>query len=77
MFERSKHDADRHGQRRVCETYPQVVQACIDSGWELNAHGYEQIPMHKVDDQRGDHREADRIVEKFWGGRRAAGSARA
>jgi hypothetical protein len=32
---------------RVCETYPQVVEACIANGWELNAHGYEQIPMHR------------------------------
>ena len=40
---------------RVCETYPQVVQACVDSGWELNAHGYDQVPMHKAEDQRRDH----------------------
>ena len=31
--------------RRWCE-------ACMESGWELNAHSYEQIPMHKLDDQR-------------------------
>ena len=37
---------------KICETYHAVVQACIDSGWELNAHSYEQIPMHKLDDQR-------------------------
>ena len=30
---------------RVCETYPTVVKACTDSGWELNAHGYDQVPM--------------------------------
>ncbi len=36
---------------RVCETYPAVVEACLASGWELNAHSYEQIPMHKLDDQ--------------------------
>src|SRR5262245_56375249 len=22
---------------KVCETYPQVIEACIDNGWELNA----------------------------------------
>src|SRR3954468_17626816 len=25
---------------RTCELYPDVVRACIESGWELNAHGY-------------------------------------
>jgi len=28
------------------------VKACIDSGWELNAHSYDQVPMHKLDDER-------------------------
>src|SRR6266568_396789 len=37
---------------KVCETYPQVVQACVDAGWELNAHSYDQVPMHKLDDQK-------------------------
>ena len=37
---------------KVCETYPQVVQACVDAGWELNAHSYDQMPMHKLDDQK-------------------------
>jgi hypothetical protein len=37
---------------RVCETCPEVVRAAADAGWELNAHGYEQMPMHKLDDQR-------------------------
>lgn len=33
---------------RACETYPLVVEASIEIGWEYNAHAYEQIPMHKV-----------------------------
>jgi allantoinase len=28
-----------------------VIHGAVDAGWELNAHGYEQMPMHKVDDQ--------------------------
>ena len=28
------------------------MKACTDNGWELNAHGYDQVPMHKLDDQR-------------------------
>jgi hypothetical protein len=36
---------------RVCESYPQVVAACLDSRWELTAHGYEHIPMHRIENQ--------------------------
>jgi allantoinase len=54
---------------RVCETYPQVVRACLDSGWELNAHGYDQVPMHKTDDQRGVIMKSMDMIEKFSGKR--------
>ena len=37
---------------KTCEAYPQLVEACMKSGWELNAHSYEQIPMHKLENQR-------------------------
>jgi peptidoglycan/xylan/chitin deacetylase (PgdA/CDA1 family) len=57
---------------RSCETYPAAVQACLDSGWELNAHGYDQQPMHKVEDQRGSIMKAMDIIEKF-GGKRPRG----
>ncbi len=54
---------------RVCETCPDVARACADAGWELNAHGYEQIPMHKADDQRAVIRKSMDVIEKFWGKR--------
>ena len=31
---------------RACEVYPRVVEACIEMGWECNAHAYEQMSMH-------------------------------
>ena len=37
---------------KVCEDYPEVAGACLESGWEFNAHSYEQLPMHKLDDER-------------------------
>jgi peptidoglycan/xylan/chitin deacetylase (PgdA/CDA1 family) len=52
---------------KVCETYPQVVQACVDAGWELNAHSYDQVPMHKVDDQKAVIEKSVEIIAKFWG----------
>lgn len=54
---------------RTCETYPAVVRACIDNGWELNAHGYDQQPMHKLEDQRGAIAKALDVIEKFSGKR--------
>ncbi len=54
---------------RVCETYPSVVKACMDSGWELNAHGYDQVPMHKADDQRAVIMKSMDLIEKFSGKR--------
>ena len=54
---------------RVCETYPSVVKTCIDDGWELNAHGYDQVPMHKTEDQRGVIMKSMDIIEKFSGKR--------
>jgi allantoinase len=54
---------------RVCETYPQVAQACVDSGWELNAHGYDQVPMHKLEDQRSSILKSMNMIEKFCGKR--------
>jgi len=33
---------------KVCETYSEVAQACVDAGWELNAHSYDQMPMTSV-----------------------------
>jgi allantoinase len=54
---------------RVCETYPTVVKACTDNGWELNAHGYDQVPMHKLDDQRAVIMRSMDVIEKFSGKR--------
>ena len=54
---------------RVCETYPQVVEACLGSRWELNAHSVEQIPMHRLEDQRAVIRQSIETIEKFSGTR--------
>jgi len=52
---------------RVCQTYPAVVRACIEAGWELNAHGYDQVPMHKLKDQKAVIDKSVAIIAKFWG----------
>ena len=48
-------------------TWHEVVQACIDAGWELNAHGYDQVPMHKLGDQKAVIDKSIAIIAKFWG----------
>ena len=36
---------------RVIEAYPRVCEAALDAGWEFLGHGWEQKPMHLVEDQ--------------------------
>ena len=69
VFERLKVSPTVTLNARTCETYPQVIHGAVDAGWELNAHGYEQMPMHKVDDQLGWINKSVDIIEKFWGRR--------
>ncbi|MEO7403091.1 MAG: polysaccharide deacetylase family protein [Burkholderiales bacterium] len=52
---------------KICRSYPKVAAACVEAGWELNAHSFEQIPMHKLEDQRAVIRESVDIIAKFWG----------
>lgn len=54
---------------RVCEDYERVAGEARDAGWEFMGHAYEQMPIHKVEDQRGMiHRSMD-LLEKFTGKR--------
>jgi peptidoglycan/xylan/chitin deacetylase (PgdA/CDA1 family) len=52
---------------KACLSYPRVIAACRDNDWEFNAHGFEQMPMHKVDDQRTSIRRAVDIVTEAAG----------
>jgi peptidoglycan/xylan/chitin deacetylase (PgdA/CDA1 family) len=54
---------------RVCLEYPEVAAACREMGWEFNAHAYEQVPMHKLDDQRASIFKTMDVIEKFSGKR--------
>src|SRR5215468_4001501 len=69
MFERLKLTPTATLNGRVTETYPEVVQACVDAGWELNCHGYDQVPMHKLDDQKAVIDKSMDMIEKFAGRR--------
>lgn len=54
---------------RVCEDYVRVAQQALDAGWEFMGHSYEQMPIHKVDDQRGMINKSLDILASFTGKR--------
>jgi|KBSSwiStaDraftv2_1062776.scaffolds.fasta_scaffold51799_2 peptidoglycan/xylan/chitin deacetylase (PgdA/CDA1 family) len=51
----------------VCQTYPRVAQAARDEGWEFMGHGWAQMPMHKVEDQRTAIRDTIETIRAFTG----------
>ena len=54
---------------RVCEDYERVAAEARDSGWEFMGHAYEQMPIHKVEDQRAMIRRSMDLLERFTGTR--------
>jgi len=53
----------------VCEHYPRIVRAALDSNWELQGHSDVQRPMHEAPDQRAAIRATRRAIEEFSGRR--------
>jgi peptidoglycan/xylan/chitin deacetylase (PgdA/CDA1 family) len=54
---------------RVCLDYERVVKEARDAGWEPMGHAYEQMPIHKIEDQRGMIQKSLDTLEAFWGRR--------
>ena len=50
---------------RVCEDYERVARQAVDAGWEFMAHAYDQIPMHKLDDQAAMIERSLDVIERF------------
>ena len=36
----------------VCSLYPEICRAAKEAGWDFMGHGWVQMPMHKIEDQR-------------------------
>jgi allantoinase len=51
----------------VCRNYPRVAQAAHDAGWEFMGHGWQQEPMHNVEDQRAAIRDTVQAIRAFTG----------
>jgi peptidoglycan/xylan/chitin deacetylase (PgdA/CDA1 family) len=54
---------------RVTEDYPRVAGACRDAGWEFMGHAWEQLPIHKVEDQQAMIARSLDTLERFAGKR--------
>ncbi|MCY3980393.1 MAG: polysaccharide deacetylase family protein [Alphaproteobacteria bacterium] len=53
----------------VCESYPRVAGAALDSGWEFMGHGFLQGPMHRLQNQRQAIADTIDMIERFTGKR--------
>ena len=54
---------------RICEDYPRVAEEARNNGWEFMGHAYDQIPIHKVDDQAAMINRSMDVIERFTGNR--------
>jgi allantoinase len=54
---------------RTCEDYARVAEEAKRLGWEFMAHAYDQIPIHKVEDQAAMINRSMDILERFTGKR--------
>ena len=75
-FWRLKGVLDRHQVRAtmsmnapVCNTYPQIVEQALSSGWEILAHGFDQRAINLEKDAREVIRRTIETIREFTGKR--------
>ena len=51
----------------VCNVYPRIAEAALESGWEFIGHGFSQKNMQKVDDERLDIQMTRDTIKDFTG----------
>jgi allantoinase len=54
---------------RTCEDYTRVAEEAKRLGWEFMGHAYDQMPIHKVEDQAAMINRSMDILERFSGKR--------
>ncbi len=67
LFDRMKIIPTLSINARVAEEYPRVTQACLEAGWEFMGHAYEQMPIHKVEEQRAMIERTRDVLQRFSG----------
>jgi peptidoglycan/xylan/chitin deacetylase (PgdA/CDA1 family) len=73
-FWRIRDVLDRHGVRAsvslnasVCNTYPRIVDACLESRWELFGHGFVQRALPREQDERAVIRKTIEVIREKTG----------
>ena len=69
LFERLEIKPTLAANARICEDYPRVAEEAKRNGWEFMGHAYDQIPIHKVEDQAAMINRSMDVIEKFTGTR--------
>jgi allantoinase len=54
---------------RVCEDYARVAEEARSAGWEFMGHAYDQMPIHKHENQKDMINRSMDILERFTGKR--------
>ena len=54
---------------RICEDYPRVAEQAKKDGWEFMGHAYDQLPIHKNENQAAMINRSMEVIEKFTGTR--------
>jgi allantoinase len=54
---------------RICEDYPRVAEQAKKDGWEFMGHAYDQLPIHKTENQAAMISRSMEVIEKFTGTR--------
>lgn len=53
----------------VCTVYPRIAEEALKSNWEFMGHGFSQLSMQKVENERLDIQKTRDIIEAFTGNR--------
>ena len=51
----------------VCTTYPRIASAALEAGWEFMGHGFNQRPMHHIEDELGNITQTIEAIRTFTG----------
>ena len=52
---------------RICEDYPRVAEQAKKDGWEFMGHAYDQMPIHKNENQEAMINRSMDVIERFTG----------
>ncbi len=51
----------------VCTAYPRIAEEALKANWEFMGHGFSQLSMQKVEDERLDIQKTRDIIQEFTG----------